>query len=393
MIKPALPDRLSPSASAATLAEPAPKSAAPAKDTAQRAKFAALVDAASSADTALPPAPQVRVSALDDASAPLPEADAAEGEEAAALSIAPEPAGSALPACGQFVPVPPIAVSIADPGALDRQVLSGAAKAGGGAGAAPAVPATQEQGAPAPGLALAAGPEQLDHEVNGDAPADEPVGEAGSSLFADGAKGAALLRAAATDASPSSLQASGQTHSATASSPASAASGRAEMRAGVELDNLIAQVNEIREALRSARPQMTLQHAEFGLVSLRLEATGAVQDWRAVLASRDPGFAPAFQAALAERAMTASASTSSSSTGTGAGPGSGHGGSASQDQRYGFLPGSGQGSSLPYLAQSGQRDEGASQQHGKNHRRRDGTASAGPQEVGRSDEREQGLFA
>jgi hypothetical protein len=33
-------------------------------------------------------------------------------------------------------------------------------------------------------------------------------------------------------------------------------------------------VGEIREALRAARPEMTVRHADFGFVSLRLEATG-----------------------------------------------------------------------------------------------------------------------
>ena len=167
---------------------------------------------------------------------------------------------------------------------------------------------------------------------------------------------------------------------------------RAEPRAPApQLESAIAQVGEIREALRSARPEMTLRHAEFGFVSLRIEAAAASQDWRAVLASRDPGFVPAIQAALAERGVAPSADTAA----TGAGTGQGSGSSGSSDRTYGFSQGSGQGSSQPYLAHSGNRDEGASQhQHQRQQQRRDDAALAGgTQDNEATDHRQRGLFA
>lgn len=164
--------------------------------------------------------------------------------------------------------------------------------------------------------------------------------------------------------------------------------------AAPDQESAIAQFGEIREALRSARPEMTLRHAEFGFVSLRLEGTAAApQDWRAVLASRDPGFVPAFQAALAERAVAASADTAS--TGNGAGQG-GSSSSSSSDQRYGFSQGSGQGSSSPYPGQSGGRDEGASQDPRNPQQRRaddSAAATAGAPDSEASDQRQRGLFA
>ncbi|MCR9179354.1 MAG: hypothetical protein NXH71_03870 [Erythrobacteraceae bacterium] len=164
---------------------------------------------------------------------------------------------------------------------------------------------------------------------------------------------------------------------------------RTEQRIAPQQESTILQVGEIREALRAARPEMTLRHAEFGLVSLRIEATGAAQDWRAVLASRDPAFVPAIQTALAERTVAASAETAT--TGNGAGSGAGQAGSS--DQRYGFSPGSGQGSSQPYLSHSGQRDEGASQHQHQQQRQADEAASAAAQDAESPWHHEGGLFA
>lgn len=119
---------------------------------------------------------------------------------------------------------------------------------------------------------------------------------------------------------------------------------------GSQIESAIAQVGTLREALRSASPAMTVQHAEFGAVSVRLEQA-APDQWRAVLASRDPGFVPAIQAALETRAVAATADTSGNLT---------HHHGASQngagDQRYGASPNGGQGTSQPYLGQSGSRD-------------------------------------
>lgn len=135
--------------------------------------------------------------------------------------------------------------------------------------------------------------------------------------------------------------------------------------AGPQIESAIAQVGDIREALRNARPAMTLNHAEFGAVSLRLEPA-APDQWRAVLASRDPGFVPAIQAALETRAIAAAAETSANFAGQ-----SGAHQNGTSDQRYGSSPNGGQGSPQPYLGQSGQRDGEAAPDH-----RRPSTAAA-----------------
>lgn len=134
-----------------------------------------------------------------------------------------------------------------------------------------------------------------------------------------------------------------------------------------QLESTIAQVGDLREALRSARPEMTLRHGEFGFVALRLEQTGA-QDWRAVLASRDPGFVPAIHAALAERAVAAASASADG------GSFLGHqsaGQNGTSDQRYGASPNGGQGGSQPYLGHSANRDGEAAPDH-----RRPSTAAA-----------------
>lgn len=126
-----------------------------------------------------------------------------------------------------------------------------------------------------------------------------------------------------------------------------------------QLESSIAQVGDLREALRSARPEMTLRHDEFGFVALRLEQSGA-QDWRAVLASRDPSFVPAIQAALADRAVAAA--SASAETGQFLGqPGAGQNGTS--DPRYGASPSGGQGGSQPSFGHSANRHGEAAPDH------------------------------
>jgi hypothetical protein len=153
----------------------------------------------------------------------------------------------------------------------------------------------------------------------------------------------------------------------------------------VNQESAIAAVGEIREALRAARPEMTLRHAEFGFVSLRIEPTGT-QDWRAVLASRDPGFVPAIQTALAERAVAATSDTASSNTGQ----------NGTSDQRYGASPNGGQGSSQPYLGHSHSREQGGSG-HPYSQRQPSTTDTvagrAGAAEAERPDPQQRGVFA
>ncbi|GMN01803.1 hypothetical protein MTsPCn3_05330 [Erythrobacter sp. MTPC3] len=67
------------------------------------------------------------------------------------------------------------------------------------------------------------------------------------------------------------------------------------------LETLIDNLVQARENGRAARGDMILRHAEFGAVALHIDRSDA--DVKAVVSSRDPGFAPAAQAALAERAQ------------------------------------------------------------------------------------------
>ncbi|MDP5104372.1 MAG: hypothetical protein NWP98_10645, partial [Erythrobacter sp.] len=172
---------------------------------------------------------------------------------------------------------------------------------------------------------------------------------------------------------------------------------RSEPRAPApQQESTIAAVGELREALRAARPELTLRHAEFGPVSLRLEQVGG-QDWRAVLASRDPGFVPAIQAALTERAITAAADTAGANSNANSNGNAGQNGTS--DQRYGASPNGGQGSSQPYLAQSSNRDDGGQHQGQQPSQQRQPhttdsvAARAGENDAARADPRDRGVFA
>lgn len=148
---------------------------------------------------------------------------------------------------------------------------------------------------------------------------------------------------------------------------------RGDVRVGPQVEAAIEHFAEAREAARSIRPEVTLRHAEFGLVSMRLDASGS--ELRAMLAARDPGFVPAVQAALAERAVTGAEAGAQAQShlsqrghdthgqgGENGRSGSGHNGTAqghgtgqdgarddgAADPRYGMSPGSDQASPSPY---------------------------------------------
>lgn len=185
---------------------------------------------------------------------------------------------------------------------------------------------------------------------------------------------------------PAPAPASAQVAAAPALVPSAPIAERAEPRApAVNQESAIAAVGEIREALRAARPELTLRHADFGFVSLRVESTGA-EGWRAVLASRDPGFVPAIQTALAERAVAAASDTASTNTGQ----------NGTSDQRYGASPNGGQGSSQPYLGHSHSREQGGSA-HPHSQRQPSATDAvagrAGAAEAERPDPQQRGVFA
>lgn len=80
-----------------------------------------------------------------------------------------------------------------------------------------------------------------------------------------------------------------------------AADARGELRISPALEQSIEQLVQLRESTRAARPEILMRHAEFGLVNVRVEAVAS--DIRASLSARDPGFVPAVQAMIAERAL------------------------------------------------------------------------------------------
>jgi hypothetical protein len=163
---------------------------------------------------------------------------------------------------------------------------------------------------------------------------------------------------------------------------------RAVQPTPVQLENTIAQLAEARETGRSARPELTVRHSEFGAINVRLEAAGS--DLRATVSARDPGFVPAIQAALAERGVVATSDTSANHSQRGhdqsgaqqqSHNGSAFGGGQS-DGRYGSSTGSGHASPQPYRGQNGANDEEATS-HGR----------ASRSDAAREDRGNAGLFA
>ena len=135
---------------------------------------------------------------------------------------------------------------------------------------------------------------------------------------------------------------------------------RADPRIAPQIEQAIEQLAEARDTVRTARPEILMRHGEFGLVSMRLDASGG--DLRATLAARDPGFVPAIQAALADRTVAASQESANTAGQRGQEQGAGTGNSAGNgpqsDARYGSSPGSSQGSHQP---QSGHQRTAASE--------------------------------
>lgn len=147
------------------------------------------------------------------------------------------------------------------------------------------------------------------------------------------------------------------------------------------IDTAIDRLIETRETARAQRPELTVRNSEFGAVHVRLEAVGG--NLRATLANRDPGFVPAVQSALVERAVVAS--NESTMTGqrapdqqqssSNSGQNAANSGAQSQfEQRYGSSTGSGQGSSQPYSEQYSFADASTAE-NGPGHRS-DGSQNA-----------------
>lgn len=298
------------------------------------------------------------------------------------------PAAALIPAAALAVdaapaPTPPASANLSAPGAVPVAAPAAPTPRGAAARLVPsALPSATDSGAQGD-MPAATAPAAAPRPVPATAPGSPAqIAEAAMvpDLAADPAPGSA---SAPTDAEPSapaptvSSPASVNAATSLAASPAQISApppsdrggdpraGSGAGSAAAQIESTIAQVGDIREALRAARPAMTIQHAEFGAVSIRLEPA-APDQWRALLASRDPGFVPAIHAALETRAIAAAADTSANF--------SGHSGAhqnGTQDQRYGASPNGGQGSPQPYLGQSGTRDGEAAPDH-----RRPSTAAA-----------------
>lgn len=263
--------------------------------------------------------------------------------------------------------VPAIAVAMASQVA-PVPAATPALPASGGPGAIPARMAASLPAAAAhfSGAAPDAGSEAEGDLVRDTASAvDAPAGSGRTAASLAPGAGAVPPAAspAASPAAPVQLPGVAAPALALAPSPAMVSEAGAAQGAGGAplvsgLENALEHVAGLRDAARSARPELVLRHGEFGAVSLKIEAS-TPGEWRAMLASRDPGFVPAVHAALAERAVAAASEAGGAGSGWQQG---GHNGGRSTDgpgagphtgqPSYGSSPGSGQGSSQPYSAQN-----------------------------------------
>ncbi|MDP2130712.1 MAG: hypothetical protein Q8J79_07580 [Erythrobacter sp.] len=383
--------------------------AQPAADAAtQRDADAALITPPLPELTALPTARLPGGTGLPEGGAILPDLAAPAITDAGADPVAQTPDASALPALpaaapegpsdadadadaeepetGQPAPAAPIAETVATPLATPLVAVLVAA-----ANPPAPVPVSARAAARAGAQVTAAPPAQAEVQPLPERAAlpDTPA-PAAAALLAEPAPAPA---AAVAPAAAPTTQAAPAAAAPLAPTPAAIpVADSAEPRAPApQQESTIAQVGELREALRAARPEMTLRHAEFGFVSLRVDATGA-EGWRAVLASRDPGFVPAIHAALADRAIAATADTAGTHNSAGQ---NGAGQNGQSDQRYGPSPNGGQGSSQPYLAQSSNRDEGSQQHPQQRQPRTTETVAtrAGDADAQHGDPRQRGVFA
>ena len=330
--------------------------------------------------------PALMVAAMPPQTAAMPVNTGGAAEPAAAIPAEPEETDDTVPAPAPFAaPIPaPIALAVAVAAMPHAPAILPAVTA------RPASRTPQHPAAPPMQVENAAMPERA---ALFSEPADAPATLSAPAAAPLMAEAAAPDAAPATQAAPTTQPTTAPLAPAPNGAPVMAE--RAEPRApAINQESTIAQVGELREALRAVRPEMTLRHAEFGFVSLRIEAAGA-QDWRAVLASRDPGFVPAVQAALADRAVSASSETASTGTGQNGTGQNGAGQNGSGDQRYGSSPNGGQGPYQPYLAQSSGGDEGGSSHRNANQPSTTDTVAgrAGDDDAEQADPAERGVFA
>lgn len=80
-----------------------------------------------------------------------------------------------------------------------------------------------------------------------------------------------------------------------------------DMMRADRIEAMIDQLTHQREGARALRGSMTVTHAEFGAIAIRIEGQGS--DLRAHLSNRDPAFAPAVHHALETRAAASAGDT------------------------------------------------------------------------------------
>jgi hypothetical protein len=148
--------------------------------------------------------------------------------------------------------------------------------------------------------------------------------------------------------------------------PAQSALQAADPTLAVQIENAIDRIEALRETGRAGHSELTVRHAEFGPVSLRIEPVAG--DLRAILSSRDPGFVQAIHTALIERAAEAGGAGLNGQAGQQSGQQSSSGrpsdgqfawGQQHSGERYGSSPGSGQSAAQPYSRQEGEDTTGA----------------------------------
>lgn len=160
-----------------------------------------------------------------------------------------------------------------------------------------------------------------------DAPSPDPLAEMTSTSGKSAAMANYFQQSITTTAAPAQPSAS----SAAPNTPMPNIGGDKAIEP--HLDQAIDQLTQARESARNSRSDLTVRHAEFGAVNMRLEASGS--DVRALLSNRDPGFVPAIHAALADRAIGAVTETSTQMGGQSGSRGSdGNGANSSTGGQY-----------------------------------------------------------
>ena len=235
----------------------------------------------------MPGAPVLRV---DGPVQPFPDllaATAIAGETAAdepgkALPDAAEEPGNALPVAETLSFMPDLIVPVLPQLSPVAQALAPDER-----GAAPAASRALPEQADKPAFSLA----PAAHETEPDpGPARPASARESMAVLAE------LVAAPARAAEPAPALAPVRD---TPAAPPSAAAPSSQPAPGSQLEQLVEVLMQAREAGKTARSDLTVRHAEFGTVAIRLEQTEG--ETRAHISGRDPGFAPAVVAALGER--------------------------------------------------------------------------------------------